>query len=108
VAERWNGTTWAMQSIPTPTNGGKLGGVSCTSASACTTVGYQYNSNMTALTLAEGWNGTTWAVQATPNPGSSSGLEGVSCTSASACTAAGSYFNNAGTGKTLAERYGPS
>src|SRR5215472_9089561 len=33
LAERWNGTRWAIQSIPNPRQGGGgLGGVSCTSA----------------------------------------------------------------------------
>jgi hypothetical protein len=101
VAERWNGTTWAMQSIPNPNGSGQLNGVSCTSASACTAVGLYGG-----LTLAERWNGKAWAVQATPNPSGAndSFLGGVSCTSVSVCTAAGS----AAPGGTLAERYAPS
>ncbi|MEA2314573.1 MAG: hypothetical protein QOI03_1265, partial [Solirubrobacteraceae bacterium] len=45
-----------------------LSGVSCTTASACTAVGYYVNSAGTRLTLAERWNGTSWATQTTPNP----------------------------------------
>jgi hypothetical protein len=110
VAERWNGKTWAMQSIPNPTTVGdtlQLAGVSCASAYACTAVGsYDASDGGTIVTLAEHWNGKTWAIQTTPNPSGAneSSLDGVSCTSASVCTAAGS----AAPGGTLAERYGLS
>jgi hypothetical protein len=43
LAEGWNGKTWAMQSIPSPSGGSdgqsELFGVSCTSAAACNAVG---------------------------------------------------------------------
>jgi hypothetical protein len=102
VAERWNGTIWAMQPIPNPHGAGQLYGVSCASASACTAVGFD-NYNYSAV--AERWNGTAWAIQAVPIPSGAhiSVLEGVSCTCASACIAVGAY-----TGGTLAERYGRS
>ncbi len=109
LAERWNGTSWTIQTTPNP-SGAKsteLEGVSCTTASACTAVGYYENSAGTFVTLAERWTGTSWAIQTTPNPSGakSSALSGVSCTTASACTAVGSYTNSAGTGVTLAERW---
>ena len=46
LAERWNGTSWTIQSTPNPTGakGSSLSGVSCTSASACTAVGYDVDS----------------------------------------------------------------
>ena len=42
LAERWNGTAWTVQSTPNPSGAGGsyLKGVSCTSATACTAVGY--------------------------------------------------------------------
>jgi hypothetical protein len=97
LAERWNGQSWKIQ--PTPVLTGSrgstaLGGVSCTSADACTAAGSRYpNSLGYQVTLAEAWNGTSWRVEPTPNPqGTESYLSGVSCTSATACTAAGSYY----------------
>src|SRR4029079_8490556 len=93
LAENWNGTTWAIQSTPTPSGATSSGlsGVSCTSASACTSVGWSGVSPGAYETLAETWNGTTWAIQSTPNrtAATSSYLFGVSCTSASACIATG-------------------
>ena len=93
LAERWNGTSWKVQSTPNPPGGqhNSLQGISCTSATACTAVGNYFNSAGKLVTLAERWNGTAWTVQGTPNPSGAGGsyLEGVSCTSATACTAVG-------------------
>jgi hypothetical protein len=111
LAERWNGTAWAIQKTPSPggTEVSLLYGVSCASASACTAAGYYVTSSTggPAMMLAEHWNGTAWAVQKTPNPGGTevSLLYGVSCASASACTAVGYYALGTGPVVTLAERW---
>ena len=93
LAENWNGTAWTVQSTPTPSGAlaGFLNGVSCTTAAACTAVGWYETSPGAYETLAENWNGATWAVQSTPNPSgaSASYLFGVSCTSTPSCAAAG-------------------
>ena len=106
LAERWDGTSWTIQTTPNPAGSAstELNGVSCTSATVCTAVGY-YNGNGTAvnsLQLVERWDGTSWTVQATPQQGSL--LNGVSCTSATACAAVGSYMSSGNTiGPPLAE-----
>ena len=38
LAAGWDGTTWSTQVTPTPTGGGQLNGVSCTSDTACIAV----------------------------------------------------------------------
>jgi hypothetical protein len=108
VAERWDGSTWTLQTTPTPSGAtSSLSGVSCTSATICTAVGTYTNSSGTELPLAERWDGSTWTLQTTPTPtgATSSSLSGVSCTSATICTAVGTYTNNAGIQLALAERY---
>ena len=67
--ELWNGTSWKLQSTPSPAGAkdAELNGVWCASASACTAVGDYYTS-VTRTTLAERWNGTSWAIQGTPTP----------------------------------------
>lgn len=97
LAERWNGTSWTIQSTPTGADGRLLEGVSCTSATACTAVGEYRNGAGAVVTLAERWDGTSWAIQPTPNPTGAqlSYLQGVSCTSATACTAVGFSDGNA-------------
>jgi hypothetical protein len=91
LGERWNGTAWSLQVVPSPTGstGAQLRGVSCASSSACIAVG-AYKISGAALTLAERWNGTEWRVQSTPNSGAANNtLNGVACTGASSCTAVG-------------------
>jgi hypothetical protein len=72
-AARWNGTGWTVQNMANPTGSSSvsLSGVSCTSATACTAVGYYPVGLGTGsyLTLAERWDGTSWSIQNTPNPG---------------------------------------
>jgi hypothetical protein len=110
LAERWNGTSWSVQTTPNPTGGtaSVLSGVSCTSSSACTAVGNAYTGGFPSSTdssLAEVWNGSSWSVQSTPNPTGAtwSVLGGVSCISSLACTAVGNYVNSSGSEVTLAE-----
>jgi len=109
LAEHWNGTEWALQSVPAPTGAKEsyLYGVACTASNACTAAGIYDNSSGTYVTLAEFWNGTEWKVQSTPNPTGSlgGGLFAVSCTSSTACTAVGEYENSSKTLVTSAERW---
>jgi hypothetical protein len=93
LAERWNGAKWEIQDVPRPAGAQitSLSAVSCTSATACTAVGYYNAGGNTDLTLVERWNGTVWAIQPSPSPAAVSYLLGVSCTSATACTAVGAY-----------------
>jgi hypothetical protein len=94
LAERWNGKSWKIQATLNPgPESNNLYGTSCTSATACTAVGYQQLDSGRLVTLAERWNGRAWNVQATPNPGvtGTSTFSGVSCASATACTAVGWY-----------------
>jgi hypothetical protein len=106
---RETSSTWSIQGSPDGlvNGGGVFTGVSCTSSSACMTVGY-YSSTTANATLAEAWNGTSWStLPAAPLPtgNTDSKLEGVSCTSSDACTAVGSYLNKVGDYVTLAESW---
>jgi len=107
LAERWNGSSWAIQTTPNPSGAtsSQLSGVSCTAATACTAVGTYTNNAAAQLTLAESWNGTSWAIQTTPNPSGATTIQlnGVSCSAATACTAVGSYLSSGF--QTLAERW---
>jgi hypothetical protein len=109
LVERWNGTSWSIQTPPSPTGAQSwgFGGVSCTSETVCTAVGSLRNSAGTYKTLAERWNGSTWSIQTTPSPTAAraAGLYAPSCTSATACTALGQFTNSAGNYVTFAERW---
>jgi hypothetical protein len=99
LAERWTGSSWSIQTTPTPSSGGQLVGVACASTTACITVGSRPGG-----TLAEGWNGSSWSIQSTPSPKGAT-LSAVSCTSPTACTAVGNYTDTSGNYVTLAERW---
>ena len=74
MAETWNGTTWSIQTTPTPAGGtgAELWDMSCTSITACTAVGWSYlTGSDDFVTLAEVWNGTAWSIESTPNPAGS-------------------------------------
>jgi hypothetical protein len=98
LAEAWDGSTWSVQTTPTPagSDSAQFEGVSCPTASSCTAVGYSYDIDSNALiTLAESWNGATWSIQSTPSS-TYSELRAVSCVAADACTAVG--YTRAGSG----------
>jgi hypothetical protein len=111
-AEGWNGVKWSLQSMSAPAGATRtwLNDVSCSSASACTAVGY-YSNGSTYVPFAERLSGTAWSSPTTlPVPAGSSAnyIDGVSCSSASACMAAGVSVNSAGKDVTLAERWNGS
>jgi hypothetical protein len=105
LAERWDGSKWSIQSTPNPSEStnSRLAGVSCSSATACTAVGWSGGFIQTRKPFAEHWDGSKWSIQSTPTP-SEAGLEGVSCTSPSECTAVG-IVRKGSTFVTLAERW---
>jgi hypothetical protein len=107
LAEAWNGTTWRVQAIATPkgSTGSSLFAVSCTSPSACTTVGNYNKAGGRVLAVAERWNGKTWRIQPLPQPAKVSELFGVSCPAARACTAVGYQNNGTGDAQPLAEAW---
>ena len=109
LAERWNGSSWSLQSALNPSGAtyAFLSGVSCTSATACTAVGYYGNSSGTELPLAEVWNGTSWSIQSVPSPsGATFGmLLDVACTSSASCVAVGNYGGKNVTEQALAESW---
>jgi hypothetical protein len=107
-----NGTAWTAQPVfPVPSGSvsDTVLGVACTSATACTAVGYSQGSASasTKPTLAEVWNGTAWSIQDTPNPAASNNeLGAVSCVTAGPCVAVGSAPDPGGYSATLVEAAG--
>jgi hypothetical protein len=59
LAERWDGSRWSAQPTPNPAGatGRGFGGVSCTSATACTAVGSFNSKAGKSFTLVERWDG---------------------------------------------------
>lgn len=109
LAERWDGTSWAIQPTPNPSRARKsqLFGVDCRSTIACTAIGNFANSGGAFVTLAERRKRTGWTLQRAAHPAgaTNSGLDAVACPSPSSCTAVGYVIDHSGTVLTLAERY---
>jgi hypothetical protein len=100
-ADRWNGTTWTLQTIPATAGAeiDELEAVSCPSTSTCTAVGGQRFERGEGTPgewhpLAERWNeaeGTEWSAQSIPTVFGKElvYLASVSCQSATECLADG-------------------
>ncbi len=88
-AERWDGTTWTLQSVPAEKYS-YLESVSCTQADACEAVGTIEDQKA----IAEAWNGTDWIQQSTANVAATPYtlfLHGVCRVGPDDCEAVGSY-----------------
>jgi hypothetical protein len=98
--DSWNGTTWAVESIPRPAVT-TLSAVSCRSATWCIAVGYVPNSADPGsnVPLALRWTGLRWSALAVPMPAgdTTATLSGVSCVSRSGCVAVGTGAQSDGT-----------
>jgi hypothetical protein len=104
LAERWNGTKWAIQPTPNPPGAqffSVFTGVSCTAPGACEASGASDTG-----AFAERWNGTRWRLQAVPAPRGAqfAQLFGISC-AVSSCEAVGGYFDRSGAFVPLGERW---
>jgi sugar lactone lactonase YvrE len=93
LAERWDGTEWKVQATPNPAGAleSRLEGVSCSTASNCSAVGYYKSGSESFATLVERWTGSEWVIVSSPNPSGvpKAYLYGVSCTAANDCWAVG-------------------
>ena len=94
LAERYNGSTWAIQFTPDSGSGDSLSGVACISAADCIAVG-----STSTDPLIESWNGTAWTIDAIPPGGGA--LYEIKCAGAASCIAVGSTSSS----KPLIERY---
>jgi len=106
LAEHWNGNTWAVQPMPSPSpvaSSAQLYGVSCTAPGTCKAVGFFHRAGARVdVTLAESLNAGTWRVRSTRGPSATPGeLRGVSCLARNDCIAVGT----SGTGAALAEHW---
>lgn len=82
LAERWNGSRWALQATPEGgapgvaacanpdgcATGGRLNGVACPAMRVCIAVGGYGDGSGAVRPLGERWNGQAWTAQATVDP----------------------------------------
>jgi hypothetical protein len=91
VVERWNGTSWKLQSTP---SGGydssHLLDITCASISDCNAAGAGHSPQGHTDAIVEHWNGTGWSLQRMPSAPhlDSASLSAITCV-AGTCTAVG-------------------
>jgi subtilisin family serine protease len=90
LGERWNGSSWSIESTPNPpgVTESAFEDVSCASAGFCMAAGGAGPAN-SRTGFTSSWNGTSWQVSSS---GLSSVLSGVSCPSATSCHVEGVTF----------------
>ena len=106
IAERWNGSTWTLESFPLPKKDGEneaLNSVSCVSSSLCFAVGLKFGPGYRKKVI-KSRNASTWTTTTTPEPvlGPESTLSGISCTAATSCMTIGDYVDGLGKHATFA------
>jgi hypothetical protein len=111
LAEKWDGSSWTVVSLPGNFASSDLEGISCASPTACLAVG-SFSRGAFGYPLTEQWNGSVWSL-VTPRYGIDSealDLDGVSCANASDCLAVGRYDENneRSLERTLAEPWTPT
>jgi hypothetical protein len=109
LAERWNGSSWAIQTTPNPPSGAlDIADVSCTTGNACTAVGsYIDGLNVEHPIAMASSDGTSWTMQSPLLPAGDQKAHpsGVSCVISRGCEAVGFHKTGAGEFLTLAEGY---
>jgi hypothetical protein len=94
LAERWNGTSWSHQTVPSypGETDSYLISISCSAPDSCMALG-TYDQNQ-YVSFSASWNGASWTLHKLPTPTGAMyvSVYGVSCTAANACTAVGSYY----------------
>ena len=111
LAERGNGSTWAVQAAAVPSgSSSQFSSVSCGTTQfniGCNAVG-SVTKNGIILPLAENWNGSAWAVKPTQSPDPNvtrSNMTSVSCSSLITCMGIGFYDTSTGVEAPLGEQY---
>lgn len=98
LVEKYNGTSWGLQTSPSPGTGyNTLRSVYANSTSDIWAVGFYYDAPTgpyRTLILHTTNGGTTWSQVTSPNPGTNNSLYGVTCVSSSECWAVGNADSN--------------
>ena len=106
LIEHYNGSAWSVVSSPNTGTADSLDGVTATSATNVTAVGYSTPSGGGAQTLTMTWNGTSWAIVPSPNAGNPSVLTSVSTAPGDAIVQAVGYDGTSGSWNPLAMQNG--
>ena len=95
MIQRWNGTTWSLEALPTGSSYATLQGISCVTAAFCLAVGYA-GPPFAASGVVLVWNGQVWSTMTTAAipGGSTSSFSKVSCSSITFCAVVGALTSS--------------
>jgi hypothetical protein len=97
IAMMWDGTTWSLSPLVTPTGATivEAADVDCVSATWCKLAGTVGRADGTSFPWVATWNGTTWSLDTVPVPASatSGALAAIDCFSQTACAAVGNFIS---------------
>jgi hypothetical protein len=100
LAEGWDGSSWALEAIPTPSQATytNFKSVACSSPTTCIAVGDSEGGSEAAPTipLVETLADGTWTIAAPPTAGTNEILEGVSCLAGGYCMVVGNRSTKRG------------
>jgi hypothetical protein len=108
LAERWDGSSWTIQSTPNPRGvmSADPTAVACASSATCTAVGFDTadrDGNQVNRAIAEGWTAGGWTMETTPGLVGSQ-LNQIWCSAPTSCTAVGNITTDTGFQLPLVER----
>lgn len=109
LALLWRTGKWALQALPSPHGAPttELSGVSCTSTTSCSAIGY-YDTASSSIDVpfSESWNGAVWSLAFVPivKGALDTFMYGITCTTAAQCLAVG-YTILPGATRTLTEQW---
>jgi hypothetical protein len=94
LIEHWDGSSWSLQSSPSPSpvHQSWFHSVSCGSPTTCTAVGTTFGAGSKMGEVVEQWNGTQWSITSA-FAHSGWGLDSVSCFDSWHCLAVGGGNN---------------
>ncbi len=112
LVESWNGTSWATQETPNPSEVAetRLKGIACKAISACVAVGYsakEKEKESTKSAVAMLGNSGSWSLKTVPKPASAIAYElnGVDCASTTLCMAVGDFEESGGAKWAMAAKW---
>jgi hypothetical protein len=111
LIERFGGSGWTIQSVPTPAGAisSELHGVDCPTSTFCMAVGsYALSAGEPQWAWSASWNGSSWTLRTVPKPPVKvlrSVLLDASCSSASSCTGVGGFRNGSSVQESFVQRW---
>ena len=98
LVTHWDGNAWTIQTAPSPggaSPSNQLNGITCTSTSDCTAVGYTYDGSYNQALILQ-LSGGAWTDVSPSSQTADTSLNSVTCVAPGSCEAVGTQSSNGG------------